>query len=146
MQPHVYGKHTPLHPPLEFAAGELCPFAVRIEAVENKEIATTFTDKDGNPTRQLITGRLVMRITNLATGASIVRNVSGPGMLTFHADGTLTVVLRGGSLLYLLPTDAGGPGLWLNSGPVRLEVDAANNVTSTVRPAHSIDVCPMLAA
>lgn len=131
--------------PAEFAAGEVCPFPVLVDTVHNNEIATTFTDKDGNPTHQIITGRLVLRITNLATDASIVRNVSGPVMRTFNADGTLTILLRGGSLLYLFASDAGGPGLWLSSGPVRLEIDAANNVTSTVRPAHSQDVCAMLA-
>ena len=63
----------------EYAAGVVCAFPTLIETTANKEKATTFYDREGNVVRQLVTGKLRMRITNTATGESIDVNVSGPG-------------------------------------------------------------------
>ncbi len=87
---------VPAAEPLRFAAGEVCAFPVLIEVPESKTKVLTFTDDSGTPLRQLITGKLRLRVTNLATGESLVVNVSGPGFLTFTEGNLATVILGGG--------------------------------------------------
>ena len=137
----------PAPEPLEFAAGEVCAFPVRIEAVDSKNKAVTFTDEDGNPVRQIITGTLRMRVTNLATGESLVVNVSGPGFLTFTADGLATVTLGGRGLLFLRAgIDAPPAGVFLVSGRLVLAIGPAGEVTEIVsRTGQLQDLCAALA-
>jgi hypothetical protein len=69
-------------------AGVVCDFEVFVHFVTNNQYSTDFVDADGNPTRTITQGHLVMEITNLDTGTSVIRNVSGPGMTT-HPDEVL---------------------------------------------------------
>jgi hypothetical protein len=112
-----------------------CTFDVDLHVLVNKEFITTFSDG-----RQLVTGRLVVRLTNVDTGKSIDLNISGPGFITPHEDGSVTFQLSGRSLIYL-------PGLLeLTSGPVILEFDPAGNLVSyTKTSAATIDLCAVLA-
>jgi len=79
----------------------VCPFPVTLEPVVNREIAKEFSD------RLIITGRLVVRVTNEDTGESIVVNASGPA--TFVSDGENASVMyaRGRGLLIFFPGDLG---------------------------------------
>lgn len=43
----------------------------------------TWNDKAGNPVFSLESGPLVMRVTNLATGESVVRDISGSGTVVY---------------------------------------------------------------
>ena len=51
-----------------YAAGEACPFAVQVDTVLQAEYGITFYDAAGDPTRTLVSGRLIVKVTNLATG------------------------------------------------------------------------------
>ena len=136
----------PAPEPLAFAAGEVCAFPVRIEAVDSKNKAVTFTDEDGDPVRQIITGTLRMRVTNLATGESLVVNVSGPGFLTFTADGLATVTLGGRGLLFLRAgIDVPPAGVFLVSGRLVLAIGPEGEVTEIVgRTGQMQDLCAAL--
>jgi hypothetical protein len=131
-------------PPTDYAAGELCAFPVRIEAVINQEYGITFPVAEDGTQRTIVSGRLVMMITNLATDESLTVNVSGPGVFTFGADG-LSIDGGGNWLFYLFATDAGGPGIWVTSGRVRLEA-GESGVTALTMPHRTQDVCELLAA
>ena len=122
-------------PAEDFTIQGSCAFDVDLQVLVNKEFITTFSDG-----RQLITGRLVVRLTNVATGKSIDLNISGPGFITPHADGSVTFELSGRSLVFL-------PGLLeLTSGPVVLEIDPAGNVVSYAKTsAAAVDLCAVLA-
>ena len=61
----------------------------------NKEVLTTFYDKDGNVIRQHIAGTLKVRLTNVATDKSVDLNISGPGTYTFPPDGSVDLVGTG---------------------------------------------------
>jgi hypothetical protein len=102
--------------PFTLAAGDACPFAVTLSEVANNEFARTFPN--GN---MLITGRLVVRVTNEATGKSVVRDVSGPVLITSGPDGESVVVLSGSSLspVFAGHDDTGtvGKGLFVFHGP-----------------------------
>ncbi len=130
-------------PPTDYVAGELCTYPVRIETVTNKEYGITFAVASDGTQRTIVTGRLVMMVTNLSTGESLTVNVSGPGVFTFGPDG-LSIDGGGGWLLYLFATDAGGPGIWVTSGRIHLEAGELG-VTALTMPHRTQDVCGMLA-
>src|SRR6185503_21306274 len=65
----------------------VCSFTVDRHVLVNKSILTTYSDGD-----QRITGTFKQRLTNLTTGKFIDVNSSGPVLLDFHADGSLTEI------------------------------------------------------
>ena len=95
-----------------------CPFPVSFHVLKNSEYTIDFFDDQGNKVRTIIQGQVVLEITNLDTGVSIVRNVSGPGTIT-HADQIF--VGRGSGLFFFFPGDL-GPGtpgsMFINHGRV----------------------------
>jgi hypothetical protein len=107
----------PAPEPSVFPAGEICPFPLLVETVTNREKSITFSDGS-----QLITGAFKDRLTNLATGESILVNASGPARLTFDGD-ILHVVSRGASLLLANATQPGGPGALFVHGFARYDID-----------------------
>ena len=134
-------------PDLELSvdAGDFCPFAVSIETLVNREKQLIFLDEADNPVRIIITGTLIVRITNDDSGESVVRNISGPVVLSFHDDGSLTVKLTGPTLLGLFPSDAGGPSLRVTNGLVMLQVADDGTVTDTSIRGQAEDLCQTLA-
>jgi hypothetical protein len=124
-----------------------CGFDVDIEVVENHEFATTRTFADGT-TVTSVTGRFVESYTNLATGKSIVRDVSGPTTTTTHPDGTATFVGGGSNRLIFGPrgrANTGEPALVITTGRVVVTFDA-NVATSLSLAGRQENVCATLAA
>jgi hypothetical protein len=105
-------------PAPDFTFEGVCAFPVGIHTVANNEYTITFFDDQGNPTSQIIEGRLIAELTNLTTGASVVRNISGPGVFTF-SDNTLQA--SGPWAFAFFPGDL-GPGsqgtLFINTGRI----------------------------
>jgi hypothetical protein len=139
----------PLREPLpaeDFTIAGSCDFDVFLHVVENKEFITTYFDDDGSPTRQIITGQLVVELTNLETGESIVYNISGPVFVTFSEDGSFDVVLGGRSLLFFVPGDVEDlPLLFVNSGQVTLHIGSEGNTLGVEQVGDVEDVCAALA-
>jgi hypothetical protein len=122
-----------------------CDFDVLVHNVENKEFIKTYFDDDGNPTRQIVNGRLVSEVTNLETGESIVYNISGPGFLTFFEDGSLDFVFGGRSLVWFFPGEVEDlPLVFVNSGQVTLHIDPEGNIV-VEQVGEVEDVCAALA-
>ena len=90
--------------PIEFAAGEVCGFPLRLEATVNKQTITTFSDG-----RILITGAFRARATNLSTGESVELNTPGPLHIRPNPNGTLSVRGTGPTVFFFFPGDL-GPG------------------------------------
>ena len=131
-------------PPIDYPAGALCAYAVRVEFPINKEYGIAFTPQPDGSQRIIVTGRLVAMVTNLETGESVTLNASGPGTFWFAPDGTLTIAGGGHWLLYLFPTDVGGPGIFYTSGRIHLEA-GPTGVTGLTMPRNTRDICAMLA-
>ena len=111
-------------PSEDFDISGSCDFDVSIHTLENKEFIKSYFDDDGNLTRQIVNGRLVIELTNLETGESIVYNISGPGFITFFEDGSLDFVLGGRSLLFFFPGEVEDlPLVFVNSGQVTMHID-----------------------
>jgi hypothetical protein len=83
-----------------------CDFPILAEVLVNEEHTITFFDSEGNPTTQIVQGRLVVRLTNTETGESIVRNISGPGTFTFTEDVT-TLMASGAWFFFFAPGELG---------------------------------------
>ncbi len=95
-----------------------CPFPVSFHVLENNEYTIDFLDDQGTLVKTIIQGQVVLEITNTATGTSVIRNVSGPGTITY-ADQLF--VGRGSGLFFFFPGDL-GPGtpgsMFINRGRV----------------------------
>ncbi len=130
----------PFFPNEPFVINDSCDFPVLLEEIVNKEYGKTFLDTDGNPIRQIVSGRLTVRLTNVdEPNNSVVLKISGPAEYVFHEDGTLTVTLRGRSLVF----DVGF--LHLTTGHVEVEVTEQGEISSsTPATGTTEDVCAML--
>ena len=71
----------------EFAAGDVCDFAIRVESLESKAKSIAFDRRDG-ALKVNLSGSLVEQLTNLDTGASVVRQSSGPAKVSLNAPAT----------------------------------------------------------
>ncbi len=76
-------------------AGAVCPFPLQVDILTDRSTSKTFLDANGNPDHAIITGYVVARFTNTATGESITRNTSGPALVVFHDDGSVSISGRG---------------------------------------------------
>lgn len=112
----------------------VCSFTVARHVLVDNSTLTTYSDGD-----QRITGTFKQRLTNLTTGKVIDVNSSGPVLLDYHADGSLTETDWG-------PQFSRPPGrLLLTTGPVVWEFDSGGGFVSfTQRGGTSEDVCLLL--
>jgi hypothetical protein len=124
----------PLPAPPTFTITGSCSFNVQVDVLVNKEFITTFTSG-----KQIITGRLVVRLTNLSNPSkSVVLQINGPGIEDLSNPSVFN--LSGSSVIFF-------PGvLVLTRGPSSLTFDQNGNVTSfTQTSASSVDLCAVLA-
>ncbi|MGG5258974.1 hypothetical protein [Phycicoccus avicenniae] len=131
------------------AARSTCGFDVRITPLrDEEEYRTTSTYPDGTPRTQLFRGALVERYTNLASGASVVRDLSATAVFAYRPDGSpqsLTSV-HGAFGTTMPPGSTPDTGLYVLGGHgtrVTFEADG----TRTFRLGHhgtAEDVCDAL--
>jgi hypothetical protein len=65
-----------------------CGYEILVTFPIQREYQTTFFDPQGNVTRVVITGRLVVTFMNVATGESLTANISGPAHFGFRSGDT----------------------------------------------------------
>jgi hypothetical protein len=121
------------------SSGGFCPdFDVLVHPVGDKGKAITFSSG-----ATIISGQLMVELTNLETGKTVAVNISGPVFVS--ADGS-TVTLSGRSLLF---GEAGffgpGPLLLLTSGPTVVPVDSDGNPLGYSTSGRTVDMCRVLA-
>jgi hypothetical protein len=92
-------------PTEDFIIEDVCAFPVEYHVLANNEFTTTFSDG-----RQLITGKLKVRLTNLdEPSKSLKVNISGPGVIRVTEEGVFTLKATGRWLFFFFPADL-GPG------------------------------------
>ena len=100
-----------------FEPGEVCSFEVMIEDIVNETKTLAFPNGESRGS-----GRLLERITNLETGKSVVRNISGPGASTYGPNGEWILTLTGASIFWAYDgtdtTGEVGKGLFIGHGPL----------------------------
>jgi hypothetical protein len=129
---------APINGTATYAAGEVCPFPVRVEPEINKALLHVL--RNGT---WVVTGRLTQSATNLRTGTSRTFK-SGPLHIVFNDDGTLTFISLGQVLWTSVEGDVDGPGLRLFTGHVVIQTSADGFATSISRVPRIEDVCAEL--
>ena len=119
---------------IEFPAGEFCSFAVLIDFPAQHYIATTFPPKPNGDVVEIQTGRVIARYTNLSTGTSVTYNISGPTILTFHADGSVTLELPGPQGFFTS----------INNGRIVVDISPDGVFTIVKQVGHTEDICAAL--
>ncbi|MGH3317520.1 MAG: hypothetical protein ACRDO0_15385 [Nocardioidaceae bacterium] len=82
--------------PFTSPAGQLCDFALQADPIEDEEmVATVARFPDGEPKVEAYKGRLVVRYTNVETGASTDKDLSGYAVVRYFEDGAYTMYMYG---------------------------------------------------
>jgi hypothetical protein len=77
-------------------AGQLCDFTLQSEPIADEEmVATVSRFSDGSPRVQAFRGRLVVRYTNAASGATVDQDLSGHAVVRYFEDGASTMYTYG---------------------------------------------------
>jgi hypothetical protein len=131
----------------EFAAGDVCDFAVRVESLASKAKSITFDRRDG-ALKVNLNGTLVERVTNLDTGASVIRQSSGPVKVSLNDAGHVVLDYGGASVLPFFDGDVIGRGLlYFKGGGAEAEIgDDGFFFVRVVFPPHVEDLCATLSA
>ncbi|MFI1097313.1 hypothetical protein [Streptomyces sp. NPDC020917] len=134
--------------PFTDAAGDVCDFALHADVVQDGErIRTLAVDATGAPTEQEVTGPLVFRYTDVATGAAVDRDLAGTAWLFHHADGSQTWVVDGHLGLGIHaanPYQARGYSVLTGTLVLSIGTDHFPRVTAHAGPVE--DLCATLAA
>ena len=132
---------------LDFAAGEVCPFALRLEDWSTDR-TWTVTGRDGVE-RTVSVGHTRTRVTDLDRGRSV--SVDYASVLTYWepGDGTFRLQMTGSQLFYFLDGDQNprgdGPGLFLVIGSASETLDLTTGVvTSFQQHGLARDLCARL--
>ena len=124
---------------------ESCGFPVQND-VTGTALDISYTDALGNFHEFQAGPQFKQTMTNLVTGKTIVVNISGPGQLTFGADGSFTRVGTGNWSWVVnpavLPTIE--PGLFLTQGRFVFSI-SASGVRTFTSTGNTIDLCAQLA-
>ena len=140
-----YGPWQPFYQdPITAPAGVVCSFEVTAEPVRQDIRVRYHYDSAGNIDGYEATGQLIGRITNTETGASVVRNLSGPGTVTFNPDGSWDAVTGGDFLVFFLPQDNPSSQLLLMSGRTVLHGSPSGEKTLVSQNGHIENLCETL--
>lgn len=143
---------VPLTAPDDTLSGYCEGFDVRVEFTRyNQYIIRQSTAQDGTTTLQ-VAGNAKATVTNLSTPTpkSVSYNVSGPGTIVIHPDGSFTIDAAGPNLLWTLPANSypNVPAISYTTGHVTFAVDSSGQTTSYTLAggARQTDVCAVLAS
>jgi hypothetical protein len=133
--PNPNSGRIPVEIPPDITVTDVCAFEVAIHVDINKEFS-----KEHQNGVTIITGRLVVTITNTETGESVSYNISGPVHITSQ-DGLETQVFLGRSLLFTPDI-----GMLVTSGRAVTTFDPETGAFTLVsHQGHAEDVCATLA-
>jgi len=130
--------------PISVPAGLVCSFPVQADPVRQDLAVRYRYDEAGNPDGYQVKGVLIGRITNLDTGASVERNLSGFGTVVFNPDGSWEAVVTGPFLVFFRTGDSPSNKLLLLSGHTVLRGDPTGVKTLVSQSGRSEDLCTTL--
>lgn len=114
------------YPPVNYPAGERCDFAFRTEPlVDETMVKTVATYPDGSPKTELYKGALLVRVTNLETGATYDADAGGRSIVQYAPDGGHVYYATGPFLMGVLEGRGNLPrGEYLVDGVYTVEITA----------------------
>ena len=139
----------PPSPPIDFAAGVVCTFPMHVTFFDNHVVQRTWSNDAGQPVFATATGTLKMRVTNTATGRSVVSDISGNGTYSYPGDGSF--ILSGNEFAAFMRTGDSPPNELLvigKNGFAAVRVATVNGKATktvlTLKGPHE-NLCPALA-
>jgi hypothetical protein len=124
-----------------------CGFKIHVTFPVHTEYLKLLKASDGSMIT-LVTGSLRFTFTNLSTGKAITENVSGPGKIITHADGSATIAAKGRNAEFFTPAQAkrfGLPMVGVTAGALTGTVTATGRETSVTLKGHIlVNVCAAL--
>ncbi|MFI0895118.1 hypothetical protein [Streptomyces sp. NPDC020983] len=138
----------PSESPRDYPAGEVCAFPTHTEFPVSDLRMRTWTDSAGTPVLAIEDGPLLMEVTNLDTGRSIVRDISGTGVITYPTPDSYVLSGNDWSAAFHT-TDRPVHNRWIVASTfMSVKVSTAGGVTSRELLALSgpyEDICATLA-
>jgi hypothetical protein len=142
------GSYGPWEPTYQGAitapAGVVCSFTVSAEPVRQDLRVRYHYDSAGNIDGYEASGQLFGRITNTETGATVVRNLSGPGSVTFNSDGSWDASVAGDFLVFFRAEDSPANELLLFSGGTELHGSPSGEKTLVSHTGQVENLCDTL--
>ena len=131
--------------PISVAAGAVCAFPITAEPVRQDLRLRYHYDDAGTIDGYEVVGPLIARVTNTATGTSVIRNLSGQGIVIFAPDGSWQAVVNGGFLLFFRATDEPANALLFFEGHTVLNGTSTGQKTLVSHTAPGENLCETLA-
>ncbi|WP_144122442.1 hypothetical protein [Catellatospora sichuanensis] len=127
----------------EQPAGARCDFAIRAEPVLDevrKLVLDTYAD--GKPKRELYAGDLLVKYSNLATGASTQIDAGGTALVDYGTDGSMTWYVVGPAI-FGFRVDGGNlaRGMWVIDGVYSIAFTPTYYKTVTMVHGTSHNIC-----
>jgi hypothetical protein len=131
--------------PISTPAGTVCSFPVTAEPVRQNLRIRYHYDEAGNQDGYQVVGPLIARVTNTATGESVVRNLSGHGTVMFQPDGSWDAVVNGGFLIFFRAGDEPANALLFFHGHTVLHGTPTGQKTLVSYTGRGENLCDTLA-
>ncbi len=128
-----------------YAAGEVCPFPTTVTFPVMQEFITYLYDDTGTIVGATITGKLVARVTNVASGATVDEVLTGLGTLSFGSDGSETIYVGGTILIAFKAGDSPANELDVVKGSSVLRIEGDGTRTLESYDGSIEDLCVTLA-
>ena len=128
-----------VEPARDVASGTVCPYPCASPPPDKSLLHGCRTDNCSSRASWLNTS------LNMRTGVSRTFKAQWPLRIVPRDDGTSTLINHGNILWTFFEGDAGGPGLFIFTGHVVMEVSADGFATSVSRAPKTQDVCALLA-
>jgi hypothetical protein len=116
-------------PPIDYPAGDVCPFPVHAAFPVNRVVAYTYTDASGRVVAQYFTGPLIGQITRTDTGRTVRVGLSGKGVELYDPAGDGTLYGAGPYLVGLHAGDTPAHELARPTGLSELRISADGTKT-----------------
>jgi hypothetical protein len=127
----------------EVVITDQCAFPVLLH-VDGIEIITTFTDKAGDPVKQIVAFPAnMLTLTNLESGTSVTLVGTGSSQLRAESGGVVSARAMGHGPFAPNPITE-EPGIWYLSGQGKATLDSQGNVLSVDLAGRLVDLCPQL--
>lgn len=143
----------PVHEPLaldalEFAAGDMCSFAIRVETTGGNVRQTTFAPAPDGTVRILQRGYATSLVTNLDSGETLALGGGSRITIAFRADGSIDAWGSGVFFAFYVEGDASdlGPGMHVVMGRVTERYAPNGSLIRATFKGRSTNLCEVLAA
>jgi hypothetical protein len=128
------------------APGAVCSFGVAATPVVDQEQDRTLASyPNGSPRLQEFRGPLFVQYTNMSTGASVVRDLSGYGWFHYGSDGSIDAFIASHIGVTVGVGNAGFPaGEWVISGRSEVTVSSSGTIGVQLIDATAENLCQTL--